>query len=100
MGWHKRGRKPMAHREHRRTVSGVITSNVAAARARRFIKGLGPYQSLGLLLIPTSLVEPLKLVAVYFAGEGHWITGTLMIVLAYSVSLLLVERLFKLVKPK
>jgi hypothetical protein len=55
---------------------------------------------LAVLLIPTSLVEPLKLVAVYVAGEGHWITGTFMIVLAYSASLLLVERLFKLVKPK
>lgn len=63
-----------------------------AARLRRFIEGLGPYQSLILLLVPASLVEPLKLVAVAVAGEGHWITGTVMIVLAYAASLLLVER--------
>jgi hypothetical protein len=71
-----------------------------SGRLRRFIEGRGPYQSLVLLLVPTSLVEPLKLVAVVVAGEGHWITGTAMIVIAYAASLLLVERLFRIVKPK
>jgi hypothetical protein len=70
------------------------------ARLRRFIEGLGPYQSLVLLLVPTSLVEPLKLVAIAVAGEGHWITGTVMILVAYAASLLLIERLFRMVKPK
>jgi hypothetical protein len=69
-------------------------------RLRRYIEGLGPYQSLALLVIPTSLVEPLKLVAVAVAGDGHWITGTIMIIAAYAASLLLVERLFSIVKPK
>ena len=69
-------------------------------RLRRFIEGLGPYQSLLLLLIPASIVEPLKLVAVAVAGEGHWITGTVMVVAAYAASLLIVERLFRIVKPK
>ena len=72
----------------------------ALARLRRSIERLGPYQSLVLLLIPTSLVEPLKLIGVAVAGEGHWITGTVMIVVAYAASLLLVERLFRIVKPK
>jgi len=67
---------------------------------RRFVKRLGPYQSLVLLLVPVSLVEPLKLVAVVVVGEGHWITGTVMIIAAYAASLLLVERLFVMVKPK
>jgi len=71
-----------------------------AARLRRFLEGLGPYQSLVVVLVPASLVEPLKLVAVAVAGEGHWITGTVMIVIAYAASLLLVERLFRIVKPK
>jgi hypothetical protein len=44
-----------------------------------------------LLLVSLSLVEPLKLVAVVVAGDGHWITGTAMIV---------IERLFRIVKPK
>ncbi len=69
-------------------------------RLRRSVERLGPYQSLVLLLIPTGVVEPLKLVAVALAGEGHWVTGTVMIVIAYAASILLVERLFKIVKPK
>ena len=69
-------------------------------RLRRYIERLGPYQSLVLLLIPTSLVEPLKLIAVAVAGEGHWITGTIMIVVAYAASLFLVERIFRIIKPK
>lgn len=53
-----------------------------------------------LLAVPTCIVEPLKLVAVAVAGDGHWITGTIVIILAYGTSLLLVERLFRIVKPK
>jgi len=67
---------------------------------RNSIERLGPYQSLVLLAIPVSIVEPLKLVAVAIAGEGHWITGTITIICAYAASLLLVERLFRMVKPK
>lgn len=70
------------------------------SRLRRSIEGLGPYPSLLVLAIPTSLVEPLKLVAVAIAGKGHWITGTVVIAGAYATSLLLVERLFRIVKPK
>ena len=54
------------------------------ASARGYIERLGPYQSLLILSIPTGLVEPLKLIAVAVAGEGHWITGTVMIIVAYG----------------
>jgi hypothetical protein len=70
------------------------------SRMRHRIERLGPYQSLVLLAVPTSVVEPLKLAAVAIAGEGHWITGTLAILAAYAGSLLVVERLFAIVKPK
>src|SRR5467141_589492 len=70
------------------------------AGARRMIQKLGPYQSLALLLVPVTLVEPLKLLALLVAVEGHWLTGTAMIVGAYAVSLLFVEPLFRLVKPR
>jgi hypothetical protein len=63
------------------------------SKLRGYIERLGPYQSLVLLAVPTSIVEPLKLIAVAVAGEGHWITGTVMIIAAYVCSLLLVERL-------
>ncbi|MGY4330156.1 hypothetical protein ACVWWG_004573 [Bradyrhizobium sp. LB7.2] len=67
---------------------------------RQRIENLGPYQSLLLLAVPIATVEPLKLVAVAVAGEGHWIAGTAMIVTCYLLSLFLVERLFIIVKPK
>jgi hypothetical protein len=71
-----------------------------AERLRHRIEALGPYQSLLLLCVPTCLVEPTKLVALAVVGEGHWITGVTMIVAAYATSLLLVERLFRIVLPK
>jgi len=69
------------------------------ARFRRFVQQLGPYQSLALLGVPAAVVEPLKIVAVGIAGNGHWLAGTATVVAAYAVSLLFVERLFRLVKP-
>lgn len=72
----------------------------AHSRLKRYIEGLGPYQSLVLLAIPFGLVEPLKLAAVAIVGAGHWITGTITIVCAYAASLLVVEKLFRIVKPK
>src|ERR1700761_4964348 len=67
---------------------------------KRSIEALGPYPSLFLLALPTATVEPLKLAAVAVAGKGHWITGTVMIIICYAFSLLVVERLFAIVKPK
>jgi hypothetical protein len=37
---------------------------------------------------------------VFIAGEGHWITGGLIMVFAYAVSLFVTHWLFKIVKPK
>jgi hypothetical protein len=50
---------------------------------------------LALLLVP----EPLKLVAIAIAGKRHWLTGTGMIIANYAASILVVERLFGVVKP-
>lgn len=70
------------------------------ARRRRRLQQISPYSSLLLLLIPLLLVEPLKLVALYVAGTGHWLTGKGMLIGAYAGSLLVVERLFRVLKPK
>ena len=78
----------------------IATMRNNAEWLRHSIERLGPYQSLLLLAVATSIAEPLKLIAVAVAGDGHWITGTVMIVAAYAVSLLLIERLFVIVKPK
>lgn len=67
---------------------------------RRAIEKLGPYQSLALLAVPVGIAEPMKLAAVAIAGDGHWFIGTAVVIVAYGTSILLVERLFLIVKPK
>lgn len=67
---------------------------------RRRIERLGPYGSLLVLALPVAIVEPLKLASVLVLGSGHWITGSAVIACAYALSLLVVERLFTVVKPK
>jgi len=72
----------------------------AVLAARRYIRRLGPYQSLALMLLPILLVEPLKIVAMFVAGHGHWLTGTGMwLRLTESVSWSL-NAFFKVVKFK
>ena len=78
----------------------IRREKTTTARVRRRIQQLGPYQSLALLAVPAGLVEPLKIVALFVAGTGHWFSGTAMIIWAYAVSLLIIERLFRVVKPK
>ena len=67
---------------------------------RRHIERLGPYPSLVLLAVPLALAEPLKLATVFICGSGHWLTGLAAMLCAYAISILIVERLFKIVKPK
>jgi len=84
---------PIARTRRRRAMTLI-------AGVRRRIQQLGPYQSMALLAIPLAVVEPVNFASVFVAGEGHWLTGTGMIVVAYAVSLLIVERLFRIVLPK
>jgi hypothetical protein len=67
---------------------------------RRNIQRLSPYASLFLLAVPLMLAEPLKLAAVFIFGSGHLLAGLIVMLSAYLVSALLVEQLFKIVKPK
>ena len=71
-----------------------------AAGVRRRLQQLGPYKSLGILLIPLILVEPAKMAGVAFMGLGHWVGGACLIVGAYAAGLLVVDRLFRVVKTK
>jgi hypothetical protein len=67
---------------------------------RKAIERLGPYPSLIVVGIPLAIVEPMKLVVIFLAGSGHWISGTVGMIVCYAVSLLFVERLFVIVRPK
>lgn len=77
-----------------------VDTNKAWKSLRTWIEGLTPYRSLALLAVPLCVVEPLKLVAVAVAGKGHWLGGALTVAAAYAGSLLIVEQLFSIVRPK
>jgi hypothetical protein len=47
---------------------------------------------------PLLIVERLKLIALFVAGEGHFVI--LITICAYGASLLITERLFVILKPK
>ena len=70
------------------------------SRCRRYLQALSPYLSVVVLTIPLVFVEPIKLVAVYVAGTGHWVTGSTMLIAAYAISIYFIERLFRILKPK
>src|ERR1700692_601925 len=69
-------------------------------RPRRRIERLGPYPSLLVVAVPLAVVEPLKVAIVFFAGSGHWITGTIAMIRASAVSLFVTHWLLRIVRPK
>lgn len=71
-----------------------------AAAVRRRVQQFGPYRSLAVLLVPLLVVEPVKMTGVAFVGFGHWVGGACMIVGAYAASLLVIDRLYRVVKSK
>src|SRR6476620_6557902 len=85
--------RPVAHIPIRRKLS-------VWASFRRRVQQLGPDQSLLLRTVPLGMMQPLRIVAVVVSGKGHWLSGAVTIAAAYVMSLLITERLFRLVKPK
>ena len=65
-----------------------------------WMRSLGPYQSLLLLVVPLGIVEPLKLFALLVIADGGWLVGTGLLISMCGASLLVVERLFRVLKPK
>jgi hypothetical protein len=85
----------------RRVIVGMqLVSTKSKQLLRRQIERLPPYPALLILVVPLAVVEPLKLATIFIAGEGHWITGGVVMLFAYAISLFVVEWLFVVVKPK
>lgn len=61
---------------------------------------LSPRASLSLFVVPSLLLIPVKLVALWFISTGHAFVGLITIALAKIAGTALVARLFKLTKPK
>ena len=69
------------------------------ASIERTIAGLPPYGALIVFALPTSLLLPLKLVAVWLLANEYFMTATLLFLGAKIVSTALIARVFILTKP-
>lgn len=65
----------------------------------RRIQTLPPYGALALFLLPTLLLLPVKLLALWLIGRGKVLAGTLVILSAKVVGTAIVARLFSLTQP-
>ena len=70
------------------------------ARLRRRLQQTAPYLSIVMLTVPFAFAEPVKIAALYVIGKGSWLTGIMMLITAYAISIYIVERLFRVLKPK
>ncbi len=63
------------------------------------IRGLPPYRALALFGVPVLALLPLKLLALYWLGQGHVLLGLAVIVAAKVGGTALTARLFMLTQP-
>jgi hypothetical protein len=69
------------------------------ARIEHFIASLPPYGALAALAIPTAILFPLKLLAVYLVANGQVIAAGLLFVGAKIASTAFIARIFMLTQP-
>ena len=89
-------------------IIGPIVDPVARALAgirafavlRGSLERLGPYSSLAILVIPVIVIEPLKVASFAIIGSGRFVLGTAALAISQGLSLIVIERLFGIVKPK
>ena len=68
-------------------------------RLEAWICRLGPYAALVLFALPAVLLFPVKLLALWAMGNGHTLTGLIVIVAAKVVGAAAVARLYLLTRP-
>ena len=68
-------------------------------RMERLIANLQPYAALLVLCVPALLLFPLKLLALYWIGNGHAVLGLALVLAAKLLGTAAVARLFALTHP-
>jgi hypothetical protein len=81
-------------------IANLLGRLAMMARVRAWIQSLGPYPTLVLFLVPVIILEPVKPVAFYLMGTGHFMSGTLVLVVGEILKITIVERLFQLGRDK
>ena len=69
------------------------------AALERWIASLPPFAALLVFALPTTLLMPLKFVAVWLLSNGHFAAATLLFIGAKIASTALIARVFVLTKP-
>jgi hypothetical protein len=69
------------------------------ARLADALRRIPPYPALMLFAVPFAILEPLKLVTLWWAATGHVVSGTLGLLIAHGLTVLIPERLFAVLKP-
>jgi hypothetical protein len=69
------------------------------AWVERRISALPPYGALAVFGAPTLMLLPVKLLALWAIGQGHYVLGTVVIVVAKIAGTAIVARLFTLTRP-
>jgi hypothetical protein len=78
---------------------GRLAAFAPVSALERLLARLPPYAALIALVLPTSLLLPLKFVAVWLLANEHFLSATLLFVGAKIASTALIARVFILVKP-
>ena len=81
----------------------------AVARLARFapvkaletaIQGLPPYGALAVFVLPSALILPLKLIAIWLVANGHALSAALLFIAAKVAGTAIVARIYQLTEPK
>ena len=83
-----------------RPLADWFASHWVFVRVRGWIASLRPYPALALFAAPVILLEPAKPLAAYLAATGHVPAGMIVLIIGELLKLLLVERLFRIVRHK
>jgi hypothetical protein len=67
--------------------------------AERRIAALPPYPAMAVFLLPSALLLPVNIFAVYLAARGHALTGTTILVAAKLAGTAILARLFSICRP-
>ncbi|MFG1477662.1 hypothetical protein V5F53_03250 [Xanthobacter sp. V4C-4] len=77
-----------------------IAALALVQRFERWVASLPPLAILALIGVPYAVVEPVKFVALLRIADGHVKMGSLVLLLAYLVSFVLIERVYTAGRPQ
>lgn len=82
-------------------LTGILWPAIAGLSRLRIFKLIGdaiaslpPYGVLVLLAIPFVVIEPVKVFSLYWIATGHYVQGSVLLVLAHVLSILSCDRIY------